>query len=260
MPALREERHDERRVLPRLRAGPALGAQVCELPDGSAAGHQVLLQLRGEGARDLAITMDRRLVVSTECPTCAAPLDFPEGSNAVRCQYCRSNLLVTGRKQVLSYYIQPKVEPRDAARNAFAACREQGWHCRAVKWERYFIPYYRLVGHDLRWERSRPEPSQRELTDDLEARTTSSALNLAVVEALATSAPQALRNLCAEGDHGTFCDRYVDKSFLAADLKDVGVYSLGVKPAVLKLRLFSNEALRPLGCRLSPRLWQWMPP
>ena len=35
------------------------------------------------------------LVVSTECPLCGAPLDFAEGSNAVRCQHCRSNLLVT---------------------------------------------------------------------------------------------------------------------------------------------------------------------
>ena len=57
--------------------------------------------------------MDRRLVVSTECPTCGAPLDFKEGSNAVRCQYCRSNLLITGRKHVLSYYVKPKVHPHN---------------------------------------------------------------------------------------------------------------------------------------------------
>ena len=51
--------------------------------------------------------MTSHLVVSTECPLCGAPLDFTEGSNAVQCLHCRSNLLVTGRKQVLSYYVAP---------------------------------------------------------------------------------------------------------------------------------------------------------
>jgi len=51
-----------------------------------------------------------QLVVSTECPTCSGPLDFSEGSNAIRCPSCGSHLLVTGRKQVLSYWVKPRVK------------------------------------------------------------------------------------------------------------------------------------------------------
>jgi len=198
--------------------------------------------------------MQKRLVVSTECPTCAAPLDFQEGSNAVRCEYCRSNLLVTGRKQVLSYYVEPKIEPRTAARNAWVAARERGWRCRAVRWERYFVPYYRLVGHDLRWERNQPEPRLHDQTEESDLRLTYSAINLAVTAGLATAAPSALKNLSEEGGGGTLRDRYVDKNFLAADLKDAGLYSLGVRLSVLKLRLFSSAAVGGLGHVVAPTL------
>src|SRR5512139_2206131 len=97
--------------------------------------------------------MINRLVVSTECPTCSAPLDFEEGSNVVRCQHCRANLLVTGRKQALSYYIAPKIDGRQAATRVMFAHSEAGQRGRVVKAQLYFVPYYRLTGHDLRWER-----------------------------------------------------------------------------------------------------------
>ena len=53
-------------------------------------------------------------VVASSCPRCGAPLDFAEGSNAVRCAHCASMLLVTGRRRVLSYAIRPRVTPSDA--------------------------------------------------------------------------------------------------------------------------------------------------
>jgi LSD1 subclass zinc finger protein len=197
--------------------------------------------------------MEQRLVVSTECPTCAAPLDFHEGSNAVRCDYCRSNLLVTGRKQVLSYYVEPKVEPRDGARNAWVACHEKGWRCRAVKWERYFVPYYRFSGHDLRWERKQPEPSLHEDADDGDLRLMRSTSNFAIAAVLATATPKAAAATSnGLNDKSTFCDRYVDKNFLALDLQGTGIYSLGVRPAVLTLRLFRAETLRTLGQIVAP--------
>jgi len=198
--------------------------------------------------------MDRRLVVSTECPTCGAPLDFKEGSNAVHCEYCRSNLLDTGRKQVLSYYVEPKAPPRDAARDAWHACREKGWRCRATKWERYFVPFYRLVGHDLRWEKSRHEPQAREQTDNVKLRRHSSAMSLLAAAKLATAAPHALRRQADEVDSGTLRDRYVDKNFVATELQEAGIYSLGVRLSVLQLRHFSNEVVHALGHVVAPSL------
>jgi DNA-directed RNA polymerase subunit RPC12/RpoP len=198
--------------------------------------------------------MHRRLVVSTECPTCGAPLHFKEGSNAVCCEYCRSNLLVTGRKQVLSYYVAPELDPRDAARNAWIACREKGWRCRATNWERYFVPYYRLVGHDLRWEKKQPERELRDQTEDAELRRLFSSFNLRASASLAAVAPRALRRQADDLDSGTLRDRYVDKNFVAASLQGAGVFSLGIRLSVLKLRLFNSEEVRALGRVVAPSL------
>jgi LSD1 subclass zinc finger protein len=197
--------------------------------------------------------MEQRIIVSTECPTCSAPLDFHAGSNAIRCNYCRSNLLVTGRKQVLSYYVEPKVEPREGARNAWVACHEKGWRCRARKWERYFVPYYRFSGHDLRWERKEAEQALHEDTEGGDLRLMHSRGNIEIAALLATAAPKTLAAESDGRDDGTvFCDRYVDKNFLALDLQGTGIYSLGVRPAVLKLRLFRSETLRTLGRVVAP--------
>jgi LSD1 subclass zinc finger protein len=92
-------------------------------------------------------------VVSTECPSCAAPLDFSEGTNAVQCLHCHSKLLVTGRKKVLSYFVSPAVDHNRAIASAMRAQQEQDRERRVIKPKLYFIPYYRLTGNDFRWER-----------------------------------------------------------------------------------------------------------
>ncbi|WDT75287.1 MAG: hypothetical protein MPW16_18725 [Candidatus Manganitrophus sp.] len=45
----------------------------------------------------------------------------------------------------------------------------------------------------------------------------------------------------------TFRDRYVEKNFIACDLKGWGSYSLGVRAAVLRLELFRKELLEEQG-------------
>lgn len=106
--------------------------------------------------------MVHRFTVSTECPNCAAPLDFTEGSNAVRCLHCQSNLLVTGRKQVLSYFVAPKLDAQGALAKVLEAQKQARSKWRVAKTQLYFIPYYRLTGHDLSWEEEvveRPKPA-----------------------------------------------------------------------------------------------------
>jgi LSD1 subclass zinc finger protein len=175
--------------------------------------------------------MDGRLVVATECPTCGAPLDFTEGSNAVRCGHCGANLLVTGRKQVLSYYLAPKIEPRDATLRVAAACREQGRAYRVVGAERYFLPYYRLTGQDLRWEAGTPAHE-------------ASGAALALAEDGTGARLGRIRD--ADTPPSELRDRYVDKSFPACSV-GWGLYSLGVRASVLRLRLYSAEVLATLG-------------
>ncbi len=177
--------------------------------------------------------MHTRLVVATACPMCSAPLDFTEGSNAIQCGYCQSTLLVTGRKQVLSYSIAPQFPLQRAVARVMLAHKEQGAPCRVVKPQLYFLPYYRLTGHDLRW--IAPPKNQ------------------AALEAL----PPALRQAILEHpDHHRkstgvgkpeFRDRYVEKSFLACQLPGMGLHSLGVRPSVLRLNLFHRDELEEEG-------------
>ena len=89
-----------------------------------------------------------QVVVSTECPTCSGPLDLSEGANAIRCPSCGSNLLVTGRKQVLSYWVAPKVK----AEVAGAVARTGRLEARVAGARLFFVPFYRLTGHDFQWQ------------------------------------------------------------------------------------------------------------
>src|SRR5260370_41262251 len=96
-----------------------------------------------------------QLVVSTECPTCSGPLDFSEGSNAIRCPSCGSHLLVTGRKQVLSYWVKPHVR----AEVAGAAARTGRLEARVGRTQLFFVPFYRLPGHDFQCQGVPPTPA-----------------------------------------------------------------------------------------------------
>jgi LSD1 subclass zinc finger protein len=202
-------------------------------------------------------------VVSTECPSCGAPLDFAHGANAIRCRHCRSNLLVTGHRQVLSYQIDPQGDGKAAADRVRAALGPGSVRLGAPRL--YFVPYYRLTGHEFRWVRPAAPPPERgasigdafvagapaddHLTDDLlSALDWASALvaRLLDVPAAPVSASRSPAMLpVAPGGLSqplVFQDRYVDRSFLALDLPELGVPSLGVRASVLPLRLARPSA------------------
>ena len=187
--------------------------------------------------------MNGRFTVASECPSCGAPLDFREGSNALRCGHCRSHLLVTGRKQVLSYAIPPSLTVQGAVARAAAAHKQNGLAHRIVHSQLYFLPYYRLTGHDFLWEWVPPSAQRVEVVrgDDEESR---------------FRAWERERSLLRGGGVLQFRDRYIEKNFLACDLYGAGVYSLGVRPSVLRLRLFQRAALeadgKPVSATLSP--------
>lgn len=229
----------------------------------------------------------QRLDVSTECPSCGGPLDFKEGSNAVQCRYCGSNLLVTGRKQVLSYYVEPKTDEHRAAASVLTARESRGeGECRIAGMRLYFIPYYRLSGHDLRWERAMEDPGTESITPPAFARDSAYAdavgtdarhrsLLLPLAGGLldiffggGSSSGTALPGvpsagmlkemesvLRARGDSPgnlfsgelQLAERYLEKNFLACSLSGMGIYSLGVRTSALALRLFHKETLSAKG-------------
>ena len=191
--------------------------------------------------------MNNRLVVSTECPMCSAPLDFDEGANAVRCQHCRSNLLVTGRKRVLSYYLAAKVDGRHAVTRVMFAHREAGQRGRVVKAQLYFVPYYRLTGHDLRWERRESERAPRRLgLPNSEGWSLTWTLGAGTIEAPGVGEfpiGRASARIDEEEQRLELRDRYVEKNLVACQLANAGLFSLGLRPTVLRLRLFRREAV-----------------
>ncbi len=222
-----------------------------------------------------------QVVVSTECPTCSGPLDFSEGANAIRCPSCGSTLLVTGRKQVLSYWVAPKVK----ADVAGAAARTGRLEAQVARAQLFFVPFYRLTGHDFQWQDVPPKPAPESpaLPSMMVGGTDRAAdrpeieiplgavlgwgadLVLGkragdVVRDLLRAAPKpersleaavltAPRPLAAPGADAPvqFLDRYVEKTFPAADLPGLGVYSLGVRAQALRVSLFRREALAALG-------------
>jgi DNA-directed RNA polymerase subunit RPC12/RpoP len=232
--------------------------------------------------------------VSAECPSCSAPLDFSEGTNAVQCLHCRSKLLVTGRKQTLSYFIAPQIDHYRAIAAAMRAHLDQGRECRVIAPKMYFMPYYRLVGNDFRWEEKPyiPMPSGAiafetiRSIDDYQWRFEETSIDFTKLfkktdvllnsmfgnnETACNSFPidnsgntlidnaifrHALAHELAESAAQSFqlADRYIEKNFIACNLQGEGLYSLGLRPAALRLELYRKSELELHGKVVWPDL------
>jgi predicted RNA-binding Zn-ribbon protein involved in translation (DUF1610 family) len=225
-----------------------------------------------------------QVVVSTECPTCSGPLDFSEGTNAIRCPNCGSTLLVTGRKQVLSYWVAPRIK----ADVAGAAARTGRLQARVARNELFFVPFYRLTGHDFQWQDVPPKPApERDIPSMLFGGGDATAdrpeidiplgsmLGWGADALLGTRAGDVVRDILGEPRQSEppldpasaptlrptrtaawdstvqFLDRYVEKSFPAAILPGLGVASLGVRTQALRVSLFHAETLASLGTVVS---------
>ncbi|MBY0275965.1 hypothetical protein K2Z84_11515 [Candidatus Binatia bacterium] len=181
-------------------------------------------------------------VVATSCARCGAPLDFAEGSNAVRCAHCGTVLLVTGRRRVLRWAIRPHTTALEAQKIASFA---HGSARAGAPPRLLFVPYYRLTAEELVWRRERV----RRASDELES------------ERPCDEGPRLLRALRGvarprEGDvELALTSRVLERSFLACDaLAPLASWSLGVRTGVLRVELFARDALEREGTVLEPTL------
>jgi LSD1 subclass zinc finger protein len=231
-----------------------------------------------------------QVVVSTECPTCGGPLDFSEGANAIRCPSCGSTLLVTGRKQVLSYWVAPKVK----AEVAGAAARTGRIEARVARAQLFFVPFYRLTGHDFQWQDVPPKPAPESaplpsmIVGGADRASDRAELDIPLGSMLGWGADLVLGKGAGDVVRDLFSaerkpersveqavltaarpgstrgadapvqllDRYVEKTFPAADLPGLAVYSLGVRTQALRVSLFQREALAALGAIVAVQMDQ----
>jgi len=176
---------------------------------------------------------DGVLAVSTECPSCGAGLDFREAANAVRCAHCRSQLLVTGRGQLLAYGIaasSTESEARSLVQFALPADRRGARACEATL---YRIPYYRVTAEELLWRVDDPERERRRNVAEVAAWLGRETPKWAEADALDVGSPKSGRL--------AFKSRFLQRSFLARPTPLVPP-SLGVRSEVVRLVLFDRAA------------------
>jgi DNA-directed RNA polymerase subunit RPC12/RpoP len=175
------------------------------------------------------------LTVATNCPNCGAAIDFSEGSNALRCDHCRSQLLVTGHGRVLSYFVAPRVEAA-AATSAARRAQEGPGPLRTGEARLFFLPYYRFTATDVRWQRPEPEPPEPPPEPGDGESASSPAVDL-LIRRLAERDPDEI-----ECD-----DRAIERNFTAVALPGLSLYSLGMRPSALRLELYRREPLGAFG-------------
>ena len=178
-------------------------------------------------------------VVASTCPRCAAPLDFAEGSNAVRCAHCGTVLLVTGRRRVLRWAVRPRVSTVEARK--LAAFASGGAAARGAP-RLVFVPYYRLTAEELLWQRERVRRAAR-AADPEQPLDESGRLLRALGGATRAEGEVELQ----------LASRAIERSFLACpEIAGLATWSLGVRTGVLRLELFERETLERDGAVVEP--------
>jgi hypothetical protein len=87
----------------------------------------------------------QRLKVTASCPSCAAPLEFLEGSNVSVCPFCKLHLLFQSPDKVLKYWLEPKLTQKEVTFvvDRFRKEKNQTLTNRIDEIKRYYLPYWR---------------------------------------------------------------------------------------------------------------------
>lgn len=183
--------------------------------------------------------------VTTKCPSCGGEMQFDMGSNAVRCGFCGSQHLVTGHGRVLSYYIPEKIDIKQAAQAVRVALRESGrsgW--RVADANLFFIPYFRYTAQVLKWEVRTFAVNPLD-TDMLNYE---ASIGLWGAAGSMSSEYGSGASQITETRYN-IAGRLIDRTILAMDAPELKMPSLGLRPGVLALNLFSEGELEKRGIR-----------
>src|SRR5512135_3444631 len=89
-----------------------------------------------------------QIKILIHCPQCRGDIEFLEEAHVIRCAFCGSSLLVTGRERVLRYVLSPPdSDPRKAQLRAIEAMLRSGRHSpRAGSTFMFYAPFWRMQG------------------------------------------------------------------------------------------------------------------
>ncbi|MGC2425286.1 MAG: hypothetical protein WA666_13150 [Nitrospirota bacterium] len=184
--------------------------------------------------------------VSTRCPSCGAGLEYQAGSNAVKCSYCGSAHVVTGHGHILSYYFPEKITAKQAVSAALDALHKAGGAWNAREAELFFVPYYHFEAGELRWD------SEEVNIAGGHARGGGGFLGSLLQDTHGNSYSVLDEpSLAISERRFELTARHIDRTLLAINAPELGSPSLGLRPEVLKLKLFEREEVLARG-RLAP--------
>jgi LSD1 subclass zinc finger protein len=173
--------------------------------------------------------------VSTRCPSCGAGLEYQAGSNAVKCSYCGSAHVVTGRGRILSYYFPEKITAKQAVSAALGALNKADGAWAAREAELFFVPYFHFEASELRWDSEEVNISGGHahgggFLGSLLRDTRGNSYSV-----LDEPSPAILER------RFELTARHIDRTLLAINAPELDSPSLGLRPEVLKLKLFERE-------------------
>jgi len=149
------------------------------------------------------------LFLSTSCPQCGADVSFEEESTVLYCQYCGGALRVAGRSGVIRTYVAPREDIRSIKKIIRKALRHAKAKKALVTEKRlFFAPYWRIKGMVFRWIFGKK-------------------LDGEILKELKT--------------------KPLDYTFPAYEGIHLGLRSLGVRPAALKLLFFDRRKMSKTG-------------
>ncbi len=151
--------------------------------------------------------------VAADCPQCGGSIEFEEEASVIRCSYCGSALLLGNREGVVRYSVEPIVRAEDLKRLITRIVYKQVRRSitRILEQRPLYTPFWRIRGNVFRWILGRRKSSD----------------------------PGIIWDTAAQPYAKELKTRWLDFTFPAFRKPDVGLYSLGVRASVIRLRYFS---------------------
>jgi predicted RNA-binding Zn-ribbon protein involved in translation (DUF1610 family) len=121
----------------------------------------------------------QRLKVTASCPSCGAPFQLLEGANVAVCSYCNLPLLIQSQKNILRYYLEPKLKERSISFlvDRYRKESNQSLPKRIDETRLFFLPFWRFNAQAFYAINQQPDflssplqPDEKEETEEIQTK------------------------------------------------------------------------------------------